>query len=58
VAALSAELARRTDSELGAGCGRTAPEVGESTMAGFLFKLETVEGKPADAPQFSAAVPN
>jgi hypothetical protein len=33
-------------------------EVGESTMAGFLFKLETVEGKPADAPQFSAAVPN
>jgi hypothetical protein len=27
-------------------------------MAGFRFKLETVEGKPADPPTFSAAVPN
>jgi hypothetical protein len=27
-------------------------------MAGFLFKLETADGKPADPPQFSAAVPN
>lgn len=27
-------------------------------MAGFLFKLETVEGDPAEPPEFSAAVPN
>lgn len=30
----------------------------EARMAGFLFKLETADGKPADPPQFSAAVPN
>ena len=27
-------------------------------MAGFLFRLETVDGKPADPPTLSAAVPN
>ena len=27
-------------------------------MAGFLFRLETVEGAPADPPTLSAAVPN
>ena len=27
-------------------------------MAGFRFRLETVEGKPADPPTLSAAVPN
>jgi hypothetical protein len=27
-------------------------------MAGFLFKLETPEGLPADPPTLSAAVPN
>jgi len=27
-------------------------------MAGFLFRLETVEGKPADPPTLNAAVPN
>jgi len=27
-------------------------------MAGFLFKLETIEGEPADPPEFSAAIPN
>jgi hypothetical protein len=27
-------------------------------MAGFLFKLETVDGEPADPPTLSAAVPN
>jgi hypothetical protein len=27
-------------------------------MAGFLFKLETPEGTPAEPPSFSAAVPN
>jgi hypothetical protein len=27
-------------------------------MAGFLFKLETVEGEPAEPPTLSAAVPN
>lgn len=27
-------------------------------MAGFLFRLETVEGEPADAPTLSAAIPN
>jgi hypothetical protein len=26
-------------------------------MAGFRFRLETVEGQPADPPTFSAAVP-
>jgi hypothetical protein len=26
-------------------------------MAGFLFRLETVEGEPADPPTLSAAVP-
>jgi hypothetical protein len=27
-------------------------------MAGFLFRLETPEGAPADPPTFSTAVPN
>jgi hypothetical protein len=27
-------------------------------MAGFLFKLETVEGEPAEPPTLSSAVPN
>jgi hypothetical protein len=27
-------------------------------MAGFLFRLETVEGAPADPPTLSAAVPD
>jgi hypothetical protein len=27
-------------------------------MAGFLFKLETTDGMPADPPTLSAAVPN
>jgi hypothetical protein len=27
-------------------------------MAGFLFRLETAEGKPAYPPTLSAAVPN
>jgi hypothetical protein len=27
-------------------------------MAGFLFKLETTDGKPAEPSQFSSAVPN
>jgi len=27
-------------------------------MAGFLFRLETVEGKPANPPTLAAAVPN
>ena len=27
-------------------------------MAGFLFKLETTEGVPADPPTFESAVPN
>jgi hypothetical protein len=27
-------------------------------MAGFLFRLETVEGEPADPPTLSAAVPD
>ena len=27
-------------------------------MSGHLFRLETVEGKPADPPTLSAAVPN
>jgi hypothetical protein len=27
-------------------------------MAGFLFRLETVDGAPADPPTLSAAVPN
>jgi len=27
-------------------------------MAGFLFRLETTDGKPADPPTLSAAVPN
>jgi hypothetical protein len=27
-------------------------------MAGFLFKLETTEGKPAEPPTLSSAVPN
>jgi hypothetical protein len=27
-------------------------------MAGFLFRLETMEGEPADPPTFRAAVPN
>jgi hypothetical protein len=27
-------------------------------MAGFLFRLETEDGKPADPPTLSAAVPN
>ena len=27
-------------------------------MAGFLFRLETVEGEPAEPPTLSAAVPN
>jgi hypothetical protein len=27
-------------------------------MAGFLFKLETTEGRPAEPPTLSSAVPN
>ena len=27
-------------------------------MAGFLFRLETADGAPADPPTMSAAVPN
>jgi len=27
-------------------------------MAGFLFRLKTVEGEPAEPPTLSAAVPN
>ena len=27
-------------------------------MAGFLFRLETADGAPADPPSFSAAVPD
>jgi hypothetical protein len=27
-------------------------------MAGFMFKLETVEGTPAEPPTLSSAVPN
>lgn len=27
-------------------------------MAGFLFRLETTEGRPAEPPTLSAAVPN
>jgi hypothetical protein len=27
-------------------------------MAGFLFRLETVEGEPASPPTLSAAIPN
>lgn len=27
-------------------------------MAGFLFRLETVEGEPAEPPTLSAAVPD
>lgn len=27
-------------------------------MAGFLFRLETADGEPADPPTLSAAVPN
>jgi hypothetical protein len=27
-------------------------------MAGFLFRLETVEGEPANPPTFESAVPN
>ena len=27
-------------------------------MTGFLFRLETVEGEPAEPPTLSAAVPN
>jgi hypothetical protein len=27
-------------------------------MAGFLFKLETADGRPAAPPQLSSAVPN
>jgi hypothetical protein len=27
-------------------------------MAGFLFKLETADGKPAEPSQLSSAVPN
>jgi hypothetical protein len=27
-------------------------------MAGFLFRLETAEGEPAEPPTLSAAVPN
>jgi len=27
-------------------------------MAGFLFRLETVEGEPAEPPTLSAAIPN
>jgi hypothetical protein len=27
-------------------------------MAGFLFRLETVEGEPANPPTLSVAVPN
>jgi hypothetical protein len=27
-------------------------------MTGFLFRLETVEGEPANPPTLSAAVPN
>jgi hypothetical protein len=27
-------------------------------MAGFLFKLETADGRPAEPPQLSSAAPN
>lgn len=27
-------------------------------MAGFLFRLETADGKPAEPPRLSSAVPN
>jgi hypothetical protein len=30
----------------------------ESRMAGFLFKLETTDGRPAEPPTLSSAVPN
>jgi hypothetical protein len=31
---------------------------GRDRMAGFLFRLETVEGEPANPPTLEAAVPN
>ena len=37
---------------------RPQPRGREDRMAGFLFRLETVEGEPAEPPTLSAAVPN
>ena len=37
---------------------RPVPEGGGTEVPGFLFKLETPEGKPADPPTLSVAVPN
>jgi hypothetical protein len=31
---------------------------GRNRMAGFLFKLETSDGKPAEPPTLATAVPN
>ena len=37
---------------------RPQPRGREDPMAEFLFRLETVEGEPAEPPTLSAAVPN
>jgi len=38
--------------------GRPAPDEKGDRMAGFLFRLETTEGEPANPPTLSAAVPD
>jgi hypothetical protein len=40
------------------GSGRPAPDEKGDWMAGFLFRLETVEGEPAVPSTLSTAVPN
>ena len=37
---------------------RPAPRMEGVRMAGFLFRLETVEGEPASPPTLEAAIPN
>jgi hypothetical protein len=37
---------------------RPAPGGWEDRMARFLFRLETVDGAPAEPPTFATAVPN
>src|SRR5215218_1090577 len=38
--------------------GRPAPDAKGDRMVGFLFRLETIEGEPAEPPTVSVAVPN
>lgn len=39
-------------------CTAVRPHGRRSWMVGFLFRLETRDGKPAEPPTLSAAVPN